>query len=213
MQYDGAASHTPLLQNFEQQSLFAPHVLPEVLQDGLSGMHVPELPQTPPQHWSFAVHAAPSDLHWLPEHWKLTHENEQQSGPTEQLAPEARHLPATCAHNPTRESQLPVQHSLSVVHAVPVSVHAAEVSFLLPPHATTSTTTIPTNAFFMTHRCRAPWIGYRKRQTTSAPMWQLHGSVHVYCQQLGGITSSWVQCRHRRAYSGRHHRAPPDGPL
>jgi hypothetical protein len=147
VQYDGAASHTPPLQNLEQQSPFAVHALPDVLHAGLSGVHVP-LPHSPPQHSPLELHDVPSDLHWLPEHWKFTHANEQQSGPTEQFLPAARHCPATWTHSPTVGSQLPVQHSLSVVQAVPVSVHDGAV-FLLLPHAARSTKTAHRIAFFI----------------------------------------------------------------
>jgi hypothetical protein len=36
VQYDGLFEHTPALQNCEQHSPLPPHVLPDVLHDGLS---------------------------------------------------------------------------------------------------------------------------------------------------------------------------------
>src|SRR5262245_58392421 len=62
VQNDGALSHRPLRQYFEQHSLLPPHELPEVLQLGFSGVHVP-LPHTPPQHSPSLEQLAPSDLH------------------------------------------------------------------------------------------------------------------------------------------------------
>ena len=62
VQNDGALSHRPFKQYFEQQSPFPLHVLPDVLQFGFSGVHVPPL-HTPPQHSPSFEHEAPSDLH------------------------------------------------------------------------------------------------------------------------------------------------------
>ena len=93
-------------------------------------------------------------------------------------------MPATRAHKPTSWSQLPVQHCLSVVHAVPVSVHAGFVSLSLPPHATTTTTTRATNKFFI--GAIPPWIVAEhrplvtaKRSATIGGDVRVNGSVHA----------------------------------
>jgi hypothetical protein len=52
------ASHKP-----EQQSPFALQLLPAVLQLVLSGVHFLVAPQSPPQHSSLLLHAAPSETH------------------------------------------------------------------------------------------------------------------------------------------------------
>ncbi len=44
------AAHLPLLQSFEQHWLLSVHELPSVAHVALSGVHVPPLPQIPPQH-------------------------------------------------------------------------------------------------------------------------------------------------------------------
>jgi hypothetical protein len=104
VQNDGALLHTPSLQYCEQHSAFVEHVLPEVLHSGLSGTHCPSV-QTPEQHSPSWSQAWLSDVHWSPEHLKSTHENEQQSGPTEQSPPDSTHVPGSRAHVPVNSSQ------------------------------------------------------------------------------------------------------------
>ena len=62
VQNEGALSQIPFKQYFEQQSPFAPHVLPEVLQFALSARHEPPS-HTPPQHSPSFEHDVPSLLH------------------------------------------------------------------------------------------------------------------------------------------------------
>jgi hypothetical protein len=107
--------------------------LPLVLHPALSGAQVPPL-HTPPQHSPSTLHAPPSDVHWLPEHLKPTHENEQQSGPTEQSSFAIKQPPAPGAwtHVIVVGSHMPVQHSSFVAHAVPVAVHSGPCSAHAP---------------------------------------------------------------------------------
>ena len=80
MQNDAESWHTPPEQSVEQHcSPPAVHELPAVRQELLSGVHVPFEPQTPPQHWSFEVHAWLSDVHCVPLHFPLWQLSEQQS--------------------------------------------------------------------------------------------------------------------------------------
>jgi hypothetical protein len=71
-QNDGAPSQIPFVHAFEQQSPFAPHGLPEVLQESLSGTHFPSAPQVAPQHWPSTVQSSPSAVHWSAEHFPST---------------------------------------------------------------------------------------------------------------------------------------------
>jgi hypothetical protein len=61
-QYEGAGEQSPSTQYFEQQSAGASHGYPEVRHAPFSGAQT-SFVQTPPQHSSFAVHAAPSAVH------------------------------------------------------------------------------------------------------------------------------------------------------
>ena len=61
-QYEGAGEHIPSTQYFEQQSVGASQGFPDVRQASFSGAHT-SFVQTPPQHSSFAAHAAPSAVH------------------------------------------------------------------------------------------------------------------------------------------------------
>src|SRR5512143_4144668 len=97
VQNDGALLHRPSLQKPEQHSPFVPQVLPEVLHAAFSGAQVPPV-QMPEQHSPSLPHDWLSLVHWLPEHLKSTHENEQQSGPVEHWSPDISHWPAMREH-------------------------------------------------------------------------------------------------------------------
>ena len=80
-------SHSP-----EQQSVFAAHSLPPVLQLSFSAMHVLLAPQLPLQQASLPVHALPSETHCSVEHLPATQLSEQQSVLAEQAAPDPAQL-------------------------------------------------------------------------------------------------------------------------
>ena len=98
LQNDGA-EQIPLAQYCEQQSPFAAQVLPEVLQDLLSGVQVP-FAHCPPQHWSFDAHANPSEMHNDALHAPFTQLTLQQSVPTAHVAPDCLHAIAPAPRGP-----------------------------------------------------------------------------------------------------------------
>jgi hypothetical protein len=111
------ASHKP-----EQQSPFAAHSLPAVLQLELSAVHVLSAPQLPPQHSSFVVHAWPSDTHCSVEHFPPTQLSEQQSDATAQELPAPAQVvtadtqPVFGSHTPEQQSGPPWQELPTVRH-------------------------------------------------------------------------------------------------
>jgi hypothetical protein len=79
MQLEELSWQVPFVHRPEQHSPLPPHVLPAVLQFGLSGVHVPPAPHVPPQHCAFAVQAWLSDVHCVEPHMPPEQTSVQQS--------------------------------------------------------------------------------------------------------------------------------------
>jgi hypothetical protein len=126
LQYEGAAEQMLFLQNFEQQSPFAAHGLPDVLHVVLSGVHVVP-PHFPPQQAPSVLHVAPSAVHCWPEHFPPTHANVQHSVFAVHAASGGEHSPADCAQRWDAGSQLFVQQSLPVAQPKPTILQAVDV--------------------------------------------------------------------------------------
>jgi hypothetical protein len=77
----------PSTHDCEQQSASWLQELPEVLQAVLSGVQVPSVPQTPPQHSPSAAHASPSEVQALASQVLPLQCKLQQSVGTEQPPP------------------------------------------------------------------------------------------------------------------------------
>jgi hypothetical protein len=122
LQNDGLGSQRPSTQYFEQHCEALVQGLPLLLQP-VSGVHVPLVPHSPPQHWPSVVHAALSAVHCVAEHAPFTQANLQQSVFAEQASPAARHVPPTFVHTWVVASQTPLQHSGVAVQAIPAGVH------------------------------------------------------------------------------------------
>jgi hypothetical protein len=111
----------PFWQSFEQQSPLAAHLLPDVLQAALSGVHVPAV-HFPPQHWPSAVHAAVSDAHCLSEHVPPTQANWQHSSLVLHATVGALHLLTEATQSFVVPSQFAVQQSALVPHIPPAGL-------------------------------------------------------------------------------------------
>jgi phage I-like protein len=103
------SSHRP-----EQHSVLPAQVLPAVLQESLSGVHVLSAPQTPPQHSALLVQALLSETHVVAEQAPATQLSEQHSVAVLHAFPAAEQVLA--ATQPAFASQTPEQQSLPVVH-------------------------------------------------------------------------------------------------
>ena len=115
------SSHRP-----EQQSAFAAHSLPPVLQLSFNATHVLPSPQLPLQHASFPAQALPSDTHCSAEHLPDSQLSEQQSVLAEHEEPDGVQL-VIAATQPVFSSQAPEQQS-----APPVQVWPTAKQLLLP---------------------------------------------------------------------------------
>jgi hypothetical protein len=111
-----------LLQSFEQQSPFAAHGLPDVLQIGLSATHF-ESVHLPPQHSPSVVQAALSATHCLPEHLPPTHENVQHWLFVVHAASGKTQAVVDVVHVFDVASQLAVQQSALDAHESPACLH------------------------------------------------------------------------------------------
>jgi hypothetical protein len=134
-----ALPHVPLeLQNAPQQSPFAVHGLPALLQFVLSGAQAPLL-HWPPQHWPFEVHEPLSGVQLL-WHTPLTQLNEQQSVFELHVVPAAEQFVGLTVQPPCG-SHMFEQQSAPVAHCCPYSPQTTFASgplpfFLLWPQAT-----------------------------------------------------------------------------
>ena len=122
------ALQTPALQNCEQHAPFVVHVLPKVLQVGLSGVHVPATEQTPPQHCALVVQAWLSAVQSFAPHVPRLHTREQQSPGTVQTSLGAPHEMTGATHFPEARSQLTEQQVALVVQLTPTAEQATEPS-------------------------------------------------------------------------------------
>jgi len=127
------STHVPAVPHFpEQHSPEAPHLLPLVLQLAVRALHVPPA-QFPPQHELLAVHAAPSEVHWLALQAPFTQLNVAQSV-------FALHAPLVGTGFPSTDvqvwlvmSHLPEQQVPSAAHASPVVPQAGPTDESGPP--------------------------------------------------------------------------------
>jgi hypothetical protein len=118
VQNDDAIEQRPEAHSCEQQSLFCAHVLPDVLQDVFSAVHVP-LPHTPPQHSALLVHAWPSETHAPAPHRPATHDSEQHWSDVVHAAPARSQIAgAPPRHVCAFGSHEAEQQSVSTVHAM-----------------------------------------------------------------------------------------------
>jgi hypothetical protein len=139
VQYEPPVEQTPFVQNFEQQSAWAMHELPAVLQDPFRGTQVPL--QLPLQHCAELVHAWLSDVHCVEPQVPPLQTKVQQSCGTEHEAPGALQEPVdeqTCACEsqvPEQQSPLPPQASPSSLHEPPPAAPPVgpPVPVLVPP--------------------------------------------------------------------------------
>ena len=128
--------HVPLVQSLEQQSPFAAHELPAVLQDALSAAQAPAV-QTPPQHAPLSVHGCPSEAHWVALQAPLTQLRDAQSVLARQFPPPTTGLPNVDRQTCVAVSHAPEQQVLSFTHDSPAGPHVEPSgeppSFALPP--------------------------------------------------------------------------------
>jgi hypothetical protein len=94
VQNETAPAHVPLRHTFEQHSPCVEQALPDVPQDGLSGVQTPVAPQTPPQHWAELEHPWLSEVHWVALHVPPLQTKVQQSWGMVQALPAALQAPA-----------------------------------------------------------------------------------------------------------------------
>lgn len=120
------SSHSP-----EQQSPFAAHSLPPVLQLGFRAVHVWSAPQMPLQQASLLVHALPSETHCSVEHLPSMQLNEQQSVLAAHESPELAQV-VTVATQPDLASQAPEQQSPPPLHGSPTARHELPPPMLVP---------------------------------------------------------------------------------
>jgi hypothetical protein len=124
VQNEGWFEQTPLLQKLEQHSPFVAHVLPEVRQEPLSGVHVPAPPSlapehTPPQQLAFEVQALLSEMQSAEPHVPPLQTNVQHSFATLQAVPPVLQVPMGATQILSVRLQLTEQHSALVAHVAP----------------------------------------------------------------------------------------------
>jgi hypothetical protein len=134
VQNDDWLEQRPFTQRCEQQSPLVEHVLPEVLHELLSGVHVlpasapPSPPATglqePPQQLAFEVHGWLSEMHSCELHLPLVQTNEQHSLLVAQLPPAWTHWPTGFAQTWSVASHSDEQHCALPVHDCPMGKHA-----------------------------------------------------------------------------------------
>jgi hypothetical protein len=136
-QYDEAMSHVPFaLQRPEQQSVFALHVFPAVVQDEPPlppspdppppiGAHLPPTHVAVQQAFPLVGQLSPIVTHCEATHAPFTHAPLQQSVPTEHAALAGAHAPIEEVHCPPRQSV--EQQSPPLAHAVPTPPHVLPV--------------------------------------------------------------------------------------
>jgi hypothetical protein len=119
VQYDDGP-HVPFELHRPEQHAAAPvppavHVLPLVKHVVLSGVHLPPLPHSPPQHWPFDEHEPLSGVHafW---HTLPTQLTEQQSVFAEHDAPLGEHTALLASHVCVVGSHIMEQQSVLLPH-------------------------------------------------------------------------------------------------